>query len=197
VCVSRKTLAEGRTGGGWQVHTHTHTHTGRNTHTHSHSLVQACEGLPQMRIHHNDKFISKSVDFCAAVAKLGGRGVACTHTKAETRTHTHTVLPKLAQNIRKCASMETTSLLAKAQFVLQQSRLLRQKLRDCLINLAFGWMHICGGAAQAWAGLCGCVCACLCLCVCACAPSPHNACRGARFASISRASIKSCRITPS
>jgi hypothetical protein len=38
-----------------------------------------------------------------------------THKHRNARTHTHTVLPKLAQNLRKCASIKTTSLLAKAQ----------------------------------------------------------------------------------
>ena len=34
-----------------------------------------------------------------------------THTQTETRTHTHTLLPTLAQELRKCASIKTTSLL--------------------------------------------------------------------------------------
>jgi hypothetical protein len=66
VCSSR----EAGEGGGM------YTHMNRNTHAHAHSLAQACAEHPQMRIHQNDKFISKSVHFCAAVARLGRRGVA-------------------------------------------------------------------------------------------------------------------------
>ena len=45
-----------------------YTHKGRNTHAHSHSLAQTCAEHPQMRIHENDKFISKSAICFAAIA---------------------------------------------------------------------------------------------------------------------------------
>ena len=58
VCSSR----EAGEGGGM------YTHMNRNTHAHSHSLAQACAEHPQMRIHGNPEFISKSATCFAAIA---------------------------------------------------------------------------------------------------------------------------------